>query len=279
MKFFKYHGAGNDFILIDNLRDEIPEKNKPSLAEKLCHRRFGIGGDGLVLVEGSSVADVKMRIFNPDGSEPEMCGNAIRCLAKYVYDKGVVRKEEIAVETLAGVKEVEATLEDGEVAYVKVDIGAPIFEREEIPAVGRGRLLREKVKTEEGEVEISAVNTGVPHAVVFVEDVEEADVIGMGRAIRYSEIFPEGANVNFVQRLGENVFKVRTYERGVEDETLACGTGIVACGAVAVELGEAEAGRPMEIRARGGKIYIEVEEGRMSLKGPVEFVFEGDVGV
>jgi diaminopimelate epimerase len=276
MEFYKYHGAGNDFILIDNLEDEIREEDKPSLARRLCHRRFGIGADGLVLMENSTIADIKMRIFNPDGSEPEMCGNAIRCLAKHVYDTKLKSKR-ISIETLAGIKEVEVTPKDQKIAYVKVDMGRPLFDRKDIPAVGEGRLLGEKLKVRGEEFVIYGVNTGVPHVVVFSEDIDNTDIVEIGRAIRFNTLFPEGTNVNFLEKIGENIFKVRTYERGVEDETLACGTGIVACGVIASILGEAEPEKPIEIKAKGGTIYVEKSGENWLLNGPAEFVFKGEI--
>lgn len=282
MRFYKYHGAGNDFVLIDNRRGEILEERKHDLARQLCNRRFGIGGDGLILVESSSKADVKMRIFNPDGSEPQMCGNGIRCIAKHVYDSGT-KKDEIAIETLAGIKNVRLSKE-GETTYVRVNMGKPLFERKDIPATGEGRLLKEKLEVNGEEVEIYAVNTGVPHVVIFVEDVEEVDVTNIGRTVRNNAIFPEGTNVNFLEIAGANLFKIRTYERGVENETLACGTGITASGMIGVIAGEADPEESIEIIARGGTVYVEVEmEGAeietAFMNGPAEFVFKGEIDV
>jgi diaminopimelate epimerase len=277
MKFYKYHGAGNDFIIINNLNEEIGEEEKSTLAKKLCRRRFSIGADGLVLIEKSRVADVKMRIFNPDGSEPEMCGNAIRCVAKYVRDSGIKSNKKISVETLAGIKKLEIT-SNGKISYVKVNMGKPKLERRDIPALGEGKLLGEKIKINSGEIEIHGVNTGVPHAVVFVQDIAHADLMKIGRAIRFHPIFPEGANVNLLEKVGENSFKVRTYERGVEGETLACGTGIVASAVIACILGEASIEMPIKLEAKGGTLYVEKnKKGEWFMNGPAEFVFEGEV--
>ncbi len=282
MKFFKYHGAGNDFVLIDNRDGQITEEEQPDLAIQLCDRRFGIGGDGLILVETSDKADAKMRIFNPDGSEPQMCGNGLRCAAKHIHDTGT-EKGEISIETLAGTKNVQVSKEDG-ITYVRVNMGKPLLERKDIPATGEGRLLKERLEADGEEVEIYAVNTGVPHVVIFVEDVEEADVINIGRAVRNSTLFPEGANVNFLEITCANLFKIRTYERGVEDETLACGTGITAAGVISVIAGEADPEGPIEIIARGGTVYVEVEMKGIEIetafmRGPAELVFEGEIDV
>ncbi|MEE9474803.1 MAG: diaminopimelate epimerase [Candidatus Hydrothermarchaeaceae archaeon] len=282
MRFFKYHGAGNDFVLIDNRGGEIPEERKPDLARQLCNRRFGIGGDGLILVESSSKADVKMRIFNPDGSEPQMCGNGIRCIAKHIYDSGT-KKDEISIETLAGIKDVRVSRE-GETTYVRVNMGKPLFERKDIPATGEGRLLEERLELNGEEVEICAVNTGVPHAVIFVDDIKKADVTNIGRAVRNNALFPQGTNVNFLEIAGDNLFKIRTYERGVEGETLACGTGITASGVIGVIAREADPGEPIKIVARGGTVYIEVEMKDTEIEtafmnGPAELIFVGEIDV
>jgi diaminopimelate epimerase len=274
MIIYKYHGAGNDFIVVENLQGKVPEGDKKDLAKRLCHRRFGIGGDGLIFVEPSEDADVRMRIFNPDGSEAEMCGNGIRCLAKHLHDFGIVKKEVVSVETMAGTKEVILTEDEGKATYVRVDMGRPeISMVSEVMEVG-GR-----------EVEITALDTGVPHVVVFTDDLEGVDVQGIGSTIRYrTDLFPRGTNVNFVQQTGDNTFGIRTYERGVEAETLACGTGITASGAAAVILKKADPARPMEFRARGGTVFIEVEMEGEEIKtaymnGPAELVFKGDVAL
>ena len=271
MKFYKYHGAGNDFILIDNRQDEIEEGIKPELAVKLCHRRFGIGGNGLLLIENSEKHDANMRIFNPDGSEAEMCGNGIRCFAKHVYDHGIIRKEELEIDTLGGVKKATLTIEKGRATYVKVDMGKP--------QVNNLNLV---IPVKGGEREMVALEMGVPHAVLLVDDLSGVEVLELGREIRNNQIFPRGANVNFLQRAGENRFRIRTYERGVEDETLACGTGICASGAAAVLLGLADADKPIEIEAKGGNIFVETvkvgeELERVYMSGPAEFVFEGEI--
>jgi len=274
MQFYKCHGAGNDFVIIDS-DTSLEGVDLSKLAKAVCHRRYGIGGDGLLILEKSRSANAKMRIFNPDGSEAEMCGNGIRCFAKYAFDKGVVTEKIMDIETLAGIKTV-SILDDN----VEVDMGRPMFERKDIPAKGNGRFLEEKL---EGE-EVSAVNLGVPHAVVFTDDLDSVDVKNLGRIIRISDVFPKGANVNFLEPAGENTFRIRTYERGVEDETLACGTGISASAAVAVTLNKADPSKNITLEARGGALNVKVivEDGDITgvkLIGPVSFVFEGEVKV
>ncbi len=275
--FYKYHGAGNDFVLIDNVLDIIEEKDKERLSRRLCKRHFGIGADGLILVEKSRMADVKMRIFNPDGSEAEMCGNGIRCLAKHVYDRGIVRKTRMIIETISGMRKVKNTIRGGSVTYVMVDMGRPVFEGKDIPSIVSGHIMNHLIKVGDREVEISAVNTGVPHAVIFVDDVGDTDVMKIGRSIRYNELFPRGTNVNFVERVDRNVFKIRTYERGVEDETLACGTGICAAGAVLSAFKKGRPEKSLEFRAKGGVVFVELKDERIYMNGPAEFVFEGEI--
>jgi len=281
MEFLKYHGAGNDFVLIDNRNGRIKEEKKKTLAVKLCHRNFGIGGDGLLLVEKASKdsgADVRMRIFNPDGSEAEMCGNGIRCVASYAANyifksqrknKKNTKIKKILIETLAGVREVAVSEKDG-MTYVKVDMG----EAEEI-------RLNRKLKVDGKEITYCYLIMGVPHAVIFTNNLEHVDVENAGKKIRFDKVFPKGANVDFVEKTGKNEFRIRTYERGVEKETLACGTGIAASAACAVLLGQADEGKEIKFSARGGNVYAVIRKAKNSIKGemigPVEFVFKGDV--
>ncbi len=271
MKFYKYHGAGNDFVIIDAA---LKNTDPASLAKALCDRRYGVGGDGLLLLERSKVADARMRMFNPDGSEAEMCGNGIRCLAWHAYDTGFVKKRDMRIETLAGIKKV-SVLDDGE---VEVELGRPEFDRKKIPAVGSGRFMEEPL---EG-ARVSAVNMGVPHAIVFTENLDSIDVKELGRKIRNSKAFPRGTNVDFLEEAGENRLRIRTYERGVEDETLACGTGVSASAVVAVALAKADPSKPITVEARGGVLTVSVgvEKGEITsvkLRGPVAFVFDGEV--
>jgi len=280
MHFFKYHGTGNDFIIIDDFAKKT--ENRKSVARHLCHRRFGIGADGCLFLEKSKGVDCSMLIFNADGSEAEMCGNGIRCVGKYLYEKRKIEKKEMSIKTKAGIREISLTLKNGKVESVRVDMGAPHFQREKIPALGHGLFLKEKMKVAGETLEISALNTGVPHAVVFVEDIQKVPVVGWGRTIRNDKVFPEGANVDFVEHAGKNLFWVRTYERGVEDETWTCGTGVTASSVVAAALGMADSSKLIKIRTQGGELSVtvdmkggKVEKAYMS--GPAQFVFEGDV--
>ena len=271
MRFYKYHGAGNDFVLVDNRGEEILEDDKSALAVKLCHRRFGVGGDGLLLLENSTRADVKMRIFNPDGSEAEMCGNGIRCLAKHAYEFGAARKRKMEIETLAGVKKVSLVMEGAMVKEVRVDMG--------MPAVRDPRM---RIKIDGRKIDLAYLEVGVPHAVILVDSVDAVNVPLVGRAIRHHSAFPKGTNVDFLERTSDNRFRIRTYERGVEDETYACATGISASAVAASLLGIADPSQPIHVEARGGVIVIELQtsgEGveKVFMQGPAEMVFWGEI--
>ncbi len=271
IKFAKMHGNGNDFVIIDEFQGEVvKEEEKPKFVRAIAHRNFGVGADGVIFVQKSKVADAKFRYFNSDGSEAEMCGNGIRCFSRYVVEEGYA-KSPVKVETLVGIYELDvARNEEG--WWVKVDMGTPKFDRREIPA--KEEVWGKKVKVDNRGFEIYAVNTGVPHAVVFVEDFD-FDVVKIGRAIRMSELFPEGVNVNFVKREGKDAFFVRTYERGVENETLSCGTGSVAVAAVVRKLGFAD--DKVVILTRGGKLFVEFEGERAYLIGGTARIAEGKI--
>ena len=283
MRFTKVHGLGNDFILINCIEERV--SNPSILAKDLCDRHFGVGADGILLVLPSDRADFRMRLFNSDGSEGEMCGNGIRCFAKYVYEKGLSKKGKINIETHAGIKTVELTIQSNKVALIKVDLGLPKLRKKEVPVTlgnPEDMMLDENINTPDvGELKLTAVNTGVPHAVLFVDDVEATDVIGLGSSIRnFREVFPKGTNVNFVQGLESNHFKIRTYERGVEDETLACGTGAVAVSVAVALLNKIDPTKIIKIDFKGGEIKTEVNMQNEKIKnvymyGPAKTVFEG----
>ncbi|MCX8207232.1 MAG: diaminopimelate epimerase [Methanothrix sp.] len=265
LEFVKLHGNGNDFILIDEIDGKrIPDDGKKDAARILCHRNFGVGGDGVLFLVPSEKADIGMRLFQPDGSEAEMCGNGIRCLAKHAWECGYVG-EKFSVETLAGVIPIQIR-KDRSGFWARVEMGVPRFERSEIPAEGEGMFLKVPLHG----FEVSAVNTGVPHAVIFVDSLD-LPVERLAPKIRHSSCFPEGANVNFV-RLGDHM-EVRTFERGVEAETLSCGTGSVAAAAVARRLGLVS--DSVEVRTRGGPLHISFVGDRAFMEGPAVTVCRG----
>ena len=271
IKFWKMHGLGNDYVVIDNRDQKISDKQAAALAKKLCERRFSVGADGLLLVCNSAVADVKMRIFNADGSEAEMCGNGIRCFAKYCYENGIVKKNEFPIETLSGIKHVWLTVKDTEVKTVKVDMGAPNWERASLPMLGEGTCINEELEVDEEIYKVTCLSMGNPHCVIFVDKVDEFPVEYVGPMVENHPSFPKRTNVGFVQVLNKNELKVRVWERGC-GETLACGTGTCAAVAAANKLGKV--GTKVTVHVLGGDLLVEVGKS-LFLSGAAEKVFQG----
>lgn len=265
--FTKLHGNGNDFILIDEyVKEIVPDKSV--FASKYCDRRFGIGADGVLYLGRSDKADVRMRIFNSDGTEAEMCGNGVRCLVKFALDEGYI-DEDANVETPAGVLKIRARR--NERTWITVNMGKPEFSREKIPARGTGEFLNVALQGRK----VSAVNTGVPHAVIFVDSLDDNELMAAAPKIRYDPVFPKGANVNFVHVNSTDEITIRTYERGVEGETLSCGTGSVACAAVANRLGRT--GKMVKVNTKGGELRITLDDDAAYMEGTAQRVFEGTV--
>jgi len=266
--FAKVHGNGNDFIVIDEYnRVVIPDDMKGQFAVSYCDRRFGIGADGVIFLLKSAKSDLRMRIFQPDASEAEMCGNGIRCLVKYAFDAGYV-KESCSVETPAGSLAVTMGYREEEFRAT-ITMTTPLFDRRDIPATGSGNY-QEHI----GSYDVYAVNTGVPHAVIPVGAVDDIDIASVAPQIRNHATFPQGANVNFMEKSGENSIRIRTYERGVEDETLSCGTGATASAAVAHKLGLV--GETVEVETVGGPLTISLKDGT-KMEGPAVTVFTGSI--
>ncbi len=265
------HGLGNDYVVIDNRDQKITDKRAPRLAEELLSRRFAIGGDGLLLVYPSKVADAKMRIFNPDGSEAEMCGNGIRCFSRYCYENGIVEKTEFFVETLAGIKHVWLTLNGDQVTSVKVDMGAPNWQRSSLPMVGEGICVNQNLEIDDDLYKVTCLSMGNPHCVTFVENIDVFPVYSVGKLVENHKAFPRRTNAVFVQVNSRNELTVRVWERGC-GETLACGTGICAAVAAANKLGKI--GNRVNVHALGGDLQVEVDD-TIYLIGPAEKVFEG----
>jgi diaminopimelate epimerase len=271
MKFWKMHGLGNDYVVVDNRDDKISDAEAAGLALRLCERRFSVGADGLLLVSNSAVADMKMRIFNADGSEAEMCGNGIRCFVKYCYENAIVRKGELTVETPAGIKRAWLTVENEQVTSVMVDMGTPTLERSKIPMLGEGTCINEELQVNGESYKVTCLSVGNPHCVVFVDEVDDFPVRTVGAKIERHSVFPKKTNVEFAQVLNNKEMKVRVWERGV-GETLACGTG--ACAAVvAGNLLQKIAGR-VTVHLLGGDLSVEYSD-RLFLSGPAVKVFEG----
>jgi len=271
MKFWKMHGLGNDYIVIDNRNLQISDAEVVESAKKLCERRFSVGADGLLLVGTSTLADVKMRIFNADGSEAEMCGNGIRCFAKYCYENNIARKSELTVETLAGVKRTWLTVEDDTVVSVMVDMGTPTLDRSAIPMLGTGTCINENLQVDEEQYKVTCLSVGNPHCIIFVDALDDFPVERVGPKIENHRLFPKKTNVEFAQVLNRNELKVRVWERGC-GETLACGTGACAA-AVAGNLLQ-KIGNKAKVHLLGGDLEVEYAE-RLFLSGPAAKVFEG----
>ena len=276
MEFVKMHGLGNDFIVIDNRDGHITDAGP--LAAALCARRLNIGADGLVLVEDSAVADTRMRILNADGSEAEMCGNGIRCFARFVYDEGIVKNEQFTVETLAGIMVPSMILTEGVVTGIRVDMGKPDFSPASIPMDTEGSTLLKKITADGAPLTVSSVLMGVPHTVVFVEEgnASWADFDRLGPVVEKHDIFPKNTNVNFAELLGDSRARVRTWERGA-GPTLACGTGSCAVACVMKELGFG--GDRIEIVLQAGELIIEREGDTVYMTGPAEYVMRGTTEV
>jgi len=277
LRFSKMHGLGNDFILVNCFEEKLDLAQMPELAVKACNRYFGIGADGLVLLLPSDLADIQMRIFNSDGSEPEMCGNGIRCAAKYMYEHKMIKKDKIRVETLAGIIVPELIIEQGSVKSVRVDMGQPRLKRSEIPMKGRhGRVIDEPLTVGNAAFQITAVSMGNPHCVIFVPDADKVLLHDIGPLIEQHDSFPRKTNVEFIQVLNRDEVRMKVWERGA-GETLACGTG--ACAAVVSGRLRGLLGPRVRVGLPGGDLVIEWpgHPQPVLMTGPAERVFEGEI--
>jgi len=279
--FVKMHGLGNDFILIDCLLKPLGDSSFLSyLTKKLCNRNFGIGADGLILILPSSKADLRMRIFNFDGSEAQMCGNGIRCLAKYAYKNKLVSKIKFTIETLAGTITPELIFKDKEISGIKVNMGIPKLRRREIPMNGEDTptVIDETLKINpEQTFKITCVSMGNPHCIIFVNDVQSISVDEIGPKIENHPLFPEKTNVEFIHILNKQEISFRVWERGV-GETLACGTG--ACAALVAAALNNKTDRKATIHLLGGDLDILwADDGYVYMTGPAELVFRGEMEI
>ena len=270
MRFWKMQCLGNDYIVIDNRDERIRGSQAEDLAKRLCKRHFSVGADGLLLCSHSKVADAKMKIFNADGSEAEMCGNGIRCFAKYCYENGIVFKSEFMIETLSGLKHVWLTIDDKEVIAVKVDMGIPNWERTALPMIGQGTCINENLVVDGEIFKVTCLSIGNPHCVIFVDNVDDFPIEQIGSKIENHTAFPNRTNVGFAQVINQNELKVRVWERGC-GETLACGTGTCAAVAAANRLGKV--GNKVTVHVLGGDLRVEFAES-LFLSGAAEKVFE-----
>jgi len=277
MKFTKMQGLGNDYVYVNCFKETI--ENPTEMAKKVSNRNFGIGSDGLIMINPSDVADFEMEMYNADGSRSEMCGNGIRCVGKYVYDYGLTEKEHISVETLAGIKYLDLTVEDGKVKLVKVDMGSPELVPENIPIVADGdRVIDEPINVNGTEYRMTGVSMGNPHAVVYVEDVKGLDIETIGPAFENHERFPNRVNTEFVKVLDRNTVEMRVWERG-SGETMACGTGACAVAVACILNGFTE--DKVTVKLLGGDLQIEwdKEADKIYMTGPAEVSFDGEINL
>lgn len=276
MKFTKMHGLGNDFIFFENL-DNV-EMGYSEMAVKMCHRQLGIGADGIIAVLPSEVADLRMRIINADGSEANMCGNAIRCFARYAYERGLVNSKSFRIETFAGIIIPDVIIRDEQVEAVRVNMGKPDIKRKNIPMLGNETAaISVNLPLVDQEINITSLLMGVPHTMVFVDDLEAVELEKMGRNIEKHSLFPRGTNVNFVEVVSRDRIKVRTWERGA-GATLACGTG--SCASAVASVLNKYTGRFVTVELQHGELQIEwAEDGTVFMTGTAEESFSGEINL
>ena len=279
LRFTKMHGCGNDYIYIDGFRYDI--KNPGELSKKLSDRHFSVGGDGIIIIGPSNKADAYMHMYNADGSEGKMCGNGVRCTAKFVHDNYCPDKDEINIETLSGVKKITLLKENEVVTGGTVDMGLAEFDCARIPAVFEGNGLQKSLYIDGCEYKVIPVSMGNPHCVLFCGDefdLENADIARLGPKFEKNPAFPEGVNTEFVKKISGGTFKMRVWERG-SGETLACGTGACAVGAAAVKSGIAEPGKALKVILPGGELEINYTPERVLMTGGAVTVFDGEVTI
>ena len=275
MKFTKMHGLGNDYVYVNCFQEKI--ENPSKVAKYVSDRHFGIGSDGLIMINPSEVADFEMEMYNADGSRGEMCGNGIRCVAKYVYDYGLTDKTSISVETLGGIKYLDLTVKDGKVIMVKVDMGTPILKPELIPIVADGDMVvNEPIIVDRTENRMTGVSMGNPHAVIYMDNIKDLNLDQLGPKFENHERFPKRINTEFVKFIDRHTLEMRVWERG-SGETMACGTGACAVAVASILNGLTE--EKVTVKLLGGDLQIEWdrEEDKVYMTGPATTVFDGEI--
>ena len=272
--FTKMHGIGNDYVYINCMNGEVDEPEY--LAKIMSPRRFSVGSDGVILICPSRVADARMRMFNADGSEGKMCGNGTRCIGKYLYDRGIVKKDVITLETLSGIKTLKLNIKNGVVSTVEVDMGRAVITPRDVPVVFDGdKMINEPISVAGREYRITAVSMGNPHAVTYMDDVKSLDLEAIGPDFENHAIFPERVNTEFVRRISETELEMRVWERG-SGETFACGTGACAVAVASVLNGYCRTGEAIKIHLLGGDLKVTVSDSfEVTMEGPAEFSFDG----
>ncbi len=278
LKFTKMHGTGNDYIYVDLFHQTL---DRPSeLSVKISDRHFGIGSDGLICIAPSEIADCRMIMFNADGSEGAMCGNGIRCVAKYAYEHGLATKDQMSIETKSGVKHLKLTVEDGIVTYVEVNMGQAILKPCEIPVRAEGDdFIARTLQVDGKSYTATCVSMGNPHCVVFMDHIDELDLTKIGPSFEHHPWFPDQINTEFVEVIDRKTIKMRVWERG-SGETVSCGTGTCAATVASVLNGYCDRGAEIEVRVRGGALYdTYLENGEVLMKGPATEVFQGEISI
>lgn len=277
MEFWKLQGIGNDFIAIDGRNDNIENNNYSELAKKVCHRRFSVGADGLLVVKNNDMADVEMVYYNSDGSRASMCGNGLRCFVKFVYDNNIVKKEEFDVYTLDGIKKIKINLKDNKIDTIKVNMGSGSFISSNITVnTEKEVFINEKIQILDKEFVLSSMLMGVPHTIVFVDDINMEEIHKYGPLIEKHEIFPQNTNVNFVKVIDESNILVRTWERGC-GYTLGCGTGMTASVIISNYLNKVS--KTVNVTSEGGSIQIDLVDNEAYMSGSAQKICEGNLEV
>lgn len=280
MKFTKMHGCGNDYIYVDGAREIIPAERKSEVVKFLSDRHFGIGGDGVIFINPSDVADFEMEMYNMDGSRSEMCGNGIRCVGKYVYDHGLTRKTSLSIVSCGKIKYLELTVEDGKVAKVRVNMGSPVLEAAEIPVVAsQSPVVDTSIAVDGREYRMTCVSMGNPHAIVYVDEmIDDETMAKIGPLFEHHERFPRRVNTEFVKVLDRERVQMRVWERGT-GETLACGTGACAVTVASILNGLTEDDITVELLGGNLEIFWDREENVVYMTGPATTVFEGEIEI
>lgn len=279
MKFTKMHGCGNDYIYVDGAREQIPGEKKPEIVKRLSDRHFGIGGDGVIFINPSDEVDFEMEMYNMDGSRAEMCGNGIRCVAKFVYDKGLTDKTSISVISCGKIKYLDLQIEEGKVSTVKVNMGAPVLKAAEIPVISsKEEVIAQQIEVEDKVYKITCVSMGNPHAVVFADQVSDLPLEKIGPLFEHHERFPNRINTEFVKVLDEEHVQMRVWERGT-GETLACGTGACAVAVACILNGLTKESVTVKLLGGDLQIHWDREANLVYMTGPATTVFEGEIEI
>ena len=277
MKYTKMHGIGNDYVYVNCFQETV--KNPSEVAKFVSDRHFGIGSDGLILIKPSDIADCEMDMYNLDGSQGAMCGNGIRCVAKYAYDYGIVDKTSISVATRSGIKYLDLTIKDGKVSMVKVNMGSPILTASQIPVVAETeQVIDAPIDVDGNTYHMTAVSMGNPHAIIYMDEIDNLDLEKIGPSFENHLVFPDRVNTEFVKVLDRHTVQMRVWERG-SGETLACGTGACAVAVASILNGHVDGDKPVTVKLLGGdlQIFWDQAENLVYMTGPAATVFDGEI--